>query len=146
MSYYHSSMEQNKVICGDSYEVIKSIPDKSVDLVYIDIPYLFEKGGCGTSDISKRVKKLDNELKGKQKMNEMIAKAERLKELMDNAKDKIEYKKYHARRDALLNKINLNSSDITLGIDYKIFDELVRVMKNIYIYIYGVTKNKYTIL
>lgn len=31
---------QNKIYCGDSLELIKQIPDKSIDLVYTDPPYL----------------------------------------------------------------------------------------------------------
>lgn len=38
---------KNKIILGDSYELIKKIPDKSVDLIYTDIPYLFDSGGGG---------------------------------------------------------------------------------------------------
>ena len=30
---------KNKVICGDSLEVIKSIPDNSIDLILTDPPY-----------------------------------------------------------------------------------------------------------
>ena len=29
----------NTIQLGDCYELIKQIPDKSIDLVYIDIPY-----------------------------------------------------------------------------------------------------------
>lgn len=32
---------------GDSYKLIKDIPDKSVDLVIIDPPYLIETDGAG---------------------------------------------------------------------------------------------------
>lgn len=32
----------NNIICGDSYELIKNIPDNSIDLVVIDPPYLFD--------------------------------------------------------------------------------------------------------
>lgn len=32
-------MSDIKLLHGDSYKLIKDIPDKSVDLVYIDIPY-----------------------------------------------------------------------------------------------------------
>ena len=31
----------NTIQLGDCYELIKNIPDKSIDLVYIDIPYLY---------------------------------------------------------------------------------------------------------
>ena len=36
----------NKIINCDCYEMIKNIPDNSIDLVYIDIPYLFAEGGA----------------------------------------------------------------------------------------------------
>lgn len=53
----------NKVTCGDCYELIKDLPDKSVDCVYIDIPYLIADGGTSASELSKRVLKKQNELK-----------------------------------------------------------------------------------
>lgn len=87
----------NTIQLGDCYELIKDIPDKSIDLVYIDIPYLLGKGGGNESELSKRAKKRNN---------------------------------------------NLIDADITNGIDYSIFDELCRIMKNIYIYIYGVVDYK----
>lgn len=48
----------NNVILGDCYEVIKNIPDKSIDCIYTDIPYLFADGGSSTSPLSQRIKKL----------------------------------------------------------------------------------------
>lgn len=41
------SMEKylNKITCGDSYKLIKELPDKSVDCIYTDIPYLYDVGG-----------------------------------------------------------------------------------------------------
>ena len=79
----------NTVQLGDCYELIKNIPDKSIDLVYIDIPYLYKQHGGGNSPLGQRT---------------MVKK----KEL----------------------------EDIENGIDYSIFDELCRIMKNIYIYIW----------
>lgn len=38
----------DEIINGDAYELIKSIPDKSVDLVVTDPPYSFGTGGLGT--------------------------------------------------------------------------------------------------
>ena len=77
---------------GDCYKLIKDIPDKSIDLVYIDIPYLFEQGGQEEkkSELAKRIKK--------QTYGEL--------------------------------------GHIINGINYSIFDELCRVMKYIYIYIW----------
>ena len=45
----------NKIILGDCYEVIKSIPDKSIDCIYTDIPYLFADGGSSTNPLSQRI-------------------------------------------------------------------------------------------
>lgn len=79
----------NTIQLGDCYELIKQIPDKSIDLVYIDIPYLMARGGYGSSEISTRLRK---------------------------------------RNDSI--------EEIRNGIDYSIFDELCRVMKHTYIYIW----------
>lgn len=78
----------NNIYNVDCYDAIKVMPDKSIDLVYIDIPYLIESGGCGRSKLGQRINKI-------------------------NKKD---------------------LANISQGIDYSIFDELVRVMKHIYIY------------
>lgn len=52
-------MSDIKLLHGDSYELIKDIPDKSVDLVYIDIPYEYESGGHGAGFIMKSDKVKD---------------------------------------------------------------------------------------
>ena len=41
-------MEVNKIYLGDAYELIKEVPDRSVDLVVTDPPYEFGTGGIGT--------------------------------------------------------------------------------------------------
>ena len=46
---------KQQIICGDAYKLIKEIPDKSINLVYTDIPYLYKNGGGGNSEISKRI-------------------------------------------------------------------------------------------
>lgn len=80
----------NTIQLGDCYEMIKEIPDKSIDLVYIDIPYLYEDHGGGTTALAQRIENLT-------------------KVQLANIKD---------------------------GIDYSILDELCRIMKKIYIYIW----------
>ena len=40
-------MSEIKLLHGDSYKLIKDIPDKSVDLVYIDVPYLITNMSMG---------------------------------------------------------------------------------------------------
>ena len=52
----------NTVQLGDCYELIKNIPDKSIDLVYIDIPYLYQQHGGGNSQLAKRKYKQRMEL------------------------------------------------------------------------------------
>ena len=52
--------ELNKIYCEDSYEAIKDIPDKSVDCVYTDIPYLYESGGGGSSALAQRIEKIQH--------------------------------------------------------------------------------------
>ena len=37
----------NKITCGDCYELIKELPDKRIDCIYTDIPYLYDHGGGG---------------------------------------------------------------------------------------------------
>lgn len=52
--------ERNNIYNVDSYKAIKEIPDKSIDLIYTDIPYLIlsgGSGGSGGSEIAKRIYK-----------------------------------------------------------------------------------------
>jgi DNA modification methylase len=53
----------NKITCGDSYELIKELPNKSVDCVYTDIPYLYVNGGVGHSEMCERTARKKQELK-----------------------------------------------------------------------------------
>lgn len=81
----------NTIQLGDCYELIKNIPDKSIDLVYIDIPYMIVNGGKGAGLLKSKAR------------NELYEKS-----------------------------IGKFSNDI----DYSILDDLCRVMKKIYIYIW----------
>lgn len=53
----------NKITLGDSYELIKELPDKSIDCVYTDIPYLYVNGGLGHSEMCERTARKKQELK-----------------------------------------------------------------------------------
>lgn len=58
-------IEPNNIYLGNSYELIKQIPDKSVDIIYTDIPYLY-KGSfkSANSEVGKRYQRLmNNDLK-----------------------------------------------------------------------------------
>ena len=53
----------NKIHYGDAYLLIKEIPDKSIDLIYTDIPYLISVGGSDNSDFNQRVVRKKESLK-----------------------------------------------------------------------------------
>lgn len=55
----------NTIQLGNCYELIKKIPDKSIDLVYIDIPYEYEEGGHEEkkTELAKSIKKTHYESK-----------------------------------------------------------------------------------
>jgi len=55
-------LELNKIHLGDSYELIKEIPDKSVDCIYTDVPYLFDSHGKGNSELAERMNNKNNDL------------------------------------------------------------------------------------
>ena len=111
-------IEPNNIYLGDCYELIKEIPDKSVDLVYTDIPYLFDNGGTDKSELAKRLVNRKVELMSidhKYKVSKGQTNAEALR-IAKNIKNK-----------------QIGTTSLEDGIDYKIFDELCRVMKYIYI-------------
>lgn len=91
----------NTIQLGNCYELIKNIPDKSIDLVYIDIPYLFQQGGSGSSRIAMQVKKMKKELQ---------------------------------------------EAKIYDGIDYSIFNDFIRILKNINCFIWCSKEQIYPIL
>ena len=104
----------NTIILGDSYKLIKDIPDKSIDLVIIDPPYEFAEGGGGGCFGTK--KKNHDELK--------IYKYQKFK---DEGKNRVWDDKRKSREEI---------KHISYGFDYSIFDELCRVMKKVNIYIW----------
>ena len=113
------SMKCDYIECGDCYKLIKEIPDKSIDLIYTDIPYDFvDNGGGGAFGEKKR---------GYHKEYQKVS---------INTQNTLEKRRC---------KINDQCSDIYFGIDWSILDEFIRIQPNIYIYIYGVAKNKFHI-
>ena len=81
--------ELNQIYNEDSYEAIKKIPDNSIDCIYTDIPYLYQKGGKSGTLFGERMVNLRKELE-----------------------------------------------EISGGIDYKIFDDFIRISKKINIFIW----------
>ena len=85
-------MEYDYIECGDCLHLLKQLPDKSIDLVVTDPPYLIEntKAG-GKSNLAKSIQGMNDEIK---------------------------------------------NSNLTNGFDICILDEIVRVMKNINLYVW----------
>ena len=104
-------IEPNNIYLGDCYELIKEIPDKSIDLIITDPPYEIiggGSGGCfgtGKRDYHSEYKKLSRE----------------------------EHKREGLRIRANFNKLENNLNCICAGFDYSLLDQLDRVMKHIYI-------------
>lgn len=95
----------NTITLGDSYKLIKDIPNNSIDLVIIDPPYEFTSF-TGGSDLGKR---------------------EYIKE----------YKKVYGHgANKGINRIAKEINHISNGFDFKILNELERIMKKINIYIW----------
>ena len=91
-------IKPNNIYCGDSYELIKNIPDKSINLVYIDIPYLIGQGGGGGGELAHRIHKEQAELGNKASYKALEKKRDELRAIMDNAKTKDEYEKAHQKK------------------------------------------------
>ena len=112
--------ETNHIYCEDSYKAIKDLPDKSVDCIYTDIPYLYNQGGSGNSPLGERTAKKRLELMGAFDKYEKCTSSR--KEALRIAKNK--------------QKQHLDFISIEDGIDYGILDEFVRVMKKINCFIW----------
>ena len=54
--------ELNNIYNVDSYIAVKDIPDKSIDCIYTDIPYLYVSGGMGNSELGRRIQKQKDEV------------------------------------------------------------------------------------
>ena len=88
--------EIDNIYNEDCYSAIHDIPDKSIDLIYTDIPYDLESNGGGGCFGSKK-------------------------------------RDYHSEYESVSQN---TENKIAFGIDYAILDEMCRIMKRIYIYIY----------
>ena len=114
--------EPNNIYNVDCYEAIKEIPDNSIDLVYIDVPYLYNQVGGGSSDLGKR--------SAKKRITLMGSTDEYIESLLDDTSKRTEALRI-AKNKA---KNDLDIVDLESGFDFSILDELCRVMKHIYIY------------
>lgn len=105
----------NEIYNEDCYDAIKKIPDKSIDCIYVDVPYLYKSGGAGSCELSKRATKSKLELMGMGKLyNSKIKPSENIR-IANNKQSQ--------------NKSLLNAN-ISEGFDYKCFiKEAFRLMK-----------------
>lgn len=99
----------NKITLGDSYKLIKDIPDKSIDLVIIDPPYQYTTGG-GAGCFGIRKRKYHDEYY------------------------KVAKKTYRQNDDKIKNRKEIQH--LSSGINFIILDELDRILKKINIYIW----------
>lgn len=95
---FEKHIKINTIYNIDCYEGIKLIPDKSIDCIYTDIPYLLNTEGGGGSYAS------------------------------------------------VLNKKKEQVENFSKGVDYKIIDEFIRVMKKINCFIWCSQKQIYDIM
>ena len=100
----------NKIYCGDCYELIKQVPDKSVSLVVTDPPYSIVGGGSGGCfGVEHRSYHQQYKVLGTE----------------DHKEEGIDMGKGSDPRNC-----------VCVGFDYALLDELDRVMKKINIYIW----------
>lgn len=109
----------NTIYNEDCYLALPNIPDQSIDLIYVDVPYLYKTGGGGYTELSKRVAKQKLELMGCFKYNEKLSTSENIR----IGKNKV--------------KSNQDIADISSGFDYQTFlKEAFRIMKKPNIFIW----------
>ena len=113
--------EPNNIYNVDSYKAIKDIPDKSIDCIYTDVPYLYDSGGGGSSELSQRIIKINEQLGGYRKKQEEATTDE------EREKNRISGNVLASQKQFI---------DLTVGFDYSILDEFVRVMKKVNIIIW----------
>ena len=113
----------NTITLGDSYEIIKNIPDNCIDLIIIDPPYEYTTGG-GAGCFGTKKRKYHNE----------YYKVARNTNLISNSK---EYKNDGSKRVGENKKKSREEiKHISSGFDLELLNEFDRVLKKINIYIW----------
>ena len=156
--------ELDKIYLGDAYELIKKIPDKSIDLIVTDPPYQFTAGGIGKCELSKRALRskietysLDTEITKHNLSNGYISgggcfgtKNRNYHSQINDTDITMAHKKYEEyikvngkdekaeglRIAANTKRVADNIRFVSNGISNEILEEFCRIMKYIYIYIW----------
>ena len=115
----------NTIQLGDCYELIKNIPDKSIDLIIIDPPYEYTTGGGAGCFGVKHRNYHEEYYKVATNRNEII------KKYLDKGFD---YKKANVWADKEISRLDIKH--ISSGFNMELLDELDKKMKHIYIYIW----------
>lgn len=121
MKEVKNMIELDKIYNADCYQKIKEISNKSIDCIYVDIPYLYTTGGTSKTEMGARRKKLNNQLHN---FNLKLS-----ANLGSNKYKEIKIDKDHTKK-------RLDVASMDTGIDYTILDDFCRVMKKINIFIW----------
>ena len=123
--------ELDNIYNEDCYEAIKKIPDKSIDLVIIDPPYEYTTGGCGKNQTGEYKALFDRKNKNRSDLEKFTQKG---------------LNKGQARVWADKEKSREEIYHISSGFDFRILDELDRIMKKVNIYIWCSKHQVYSLL
>ncbi len=113
----------NTVILGNSYEIIKDIPDNSIDLIVTDPPYEYTTGG-GAGCFETKKRKYHNEYYKVATNTNLLQKT---KEYKNEGQKRVWKNKKKSREEI---------KHISSGFDLELLNELDRTMKKINIYIW----------
>lgn len=113
----------NTITLGDSYELIKDIPDKSIDLVVIDPPYEYTTGG-GAGCFGTKKRKYHSEY---YKVATNTNSLQNSKEYKNEGQKRVWEDKKKSREEI---------KHISSGFDLELLNELDRILKKINIYIW----------
>ena len=114
--------ELDNIYNEDCYKAIKKIPDNSIDCIYVDVPYLYNSGGAGKTELSNRMTKTKLELMGAgDYFNSNIKNSENIR----------------IAKNIVNSQSELVKQNLSDGFDYEIFiKEAFRVMKGCNLFIW----------
>lgn len=121
----------NTIQLGNSYDLIKQIPDNSIDLVIIDPPYEYTTGGKGKNQTGEYKALFDRKNKNRSDLEKFT-------------KNGLTQGQAHVWADK--EKSREEISHISSGFDFEILNELDRILKRINIYIWCSKHQVYPLL